>query len=188
MELYKIFVPLQGMLLAAVALLAGCAGAPDEAVDENYGHIKFKPPDKVVYEEISSRNCELAVPVDLQVAAGTPGELELQLINHGRQEVIIKEWYMVDEYNFDVFYRRVPSDRPLAPETPYQKYSIRIPAQPQPRHAELQLKPGTRAMLTITLPFTGEVNPGENAIFEVYVATSLHTFKIRSKNLMVYTR
>ena len=65
---------------------------------------------------------------------------------------------------------------------------MRIPAKPLPRHAELRLLPGNRAGLTVALPFIGELNPGEKAIFEVYIATSLNTFKIKSDIFTVYAQ
>ena len=34
----------------------------------------------------------------------------------------------------------------------------------------------------------GELAPGENAIYEVFIATSLKTFKIRSKIFLLYAR
>ncbi|MBE6369886.1 MAG: hypothetical protein E7056_07000 [Lentisphaerae bacterium] len=168
-------------------LLCGCSTVT-EMPDEDYGHVKFKRPDKVVYEQISARDCQLAVPEEVQAVAGTSCDLEVQLINYGRKEIVIKEWYMIDQYNFAVFYRKIPADRPLDNKMPFKKYAVRIPAKPLPKHAELRINPSNRAVLNITMPFTGELNPGENAAYEVIVATSLNTFKIRSKKFMVYAR
>ena len=168
-------------------LFCGCSTV-EEVPDEDFGHVKFKRPDKVVYEQISSRECELIVPEEVQATAGTPCEIEVQLVNHGRKEIVIKEWYMIDQYNFAVFYRKVPSDRPLDPKTPFKKYAVRIPAKPLPNHSELRINPHNRAMLTVTLPFTGDLNPGENGVYEVVVTTALNTFKIRSRKFMLYAR
>lgn len=175
--------------LAAAVVLSGCASDnPESTADEDFGKVKFKRPDKVTYEQISTRDCELNVPGDVQATAGTPSEIPVQLINHGRTAVIIKEWYMVDQYNFQIFYRKVPADKPLDNDVPYQKYSVRIPARPQPRHAELRLNPGNRAVLNVALPFTGDLAPGETAVFEAFVVTSLNTFKLRSPKFHVYAR
>ena len=172
---------------AIVLLAAGCA-SQKEALSEDFGHVKFKRPDKVVYEKIPSSGCELKVPLDVQAVSGTSQLIDVHLINQSRRAVVIKEWYMNDQYNFTVFYRRLPDDKPLDPKTPFKKYAVRIPAKPLPRHAELRLMPANRAVLTVALPFVGELNPGENAAFEVYIATSLNTFKIKSETFMVYAR
>lgn len=171
----------------ALALLisAGCASKV-ENVAEQEAPLKFKRPEKVVYKQIPTQGCELTTPLEVQAVAGTSQLIDVQLINHTRRAIEIDEWYMIDQYNFSVFYRRLPSDKPLDPATPYKNYTVRIPAKPLPRHAELKLMPGNRAVLTLALPFVGELNPGETAAFEVYVATSLKTFKIKSKPFMVY--
>ena len=174
------------LCLPAVTLWCGCSSP--EPIPEDYGHVKFKRPDKVVYEQIPTAGCILDVPADLHAVSGTPLEMEVQLINNSRRSIVIKEWYMIDQYNFNIFYRRLPSDKPADPQTPFKRISVRIPANPPPRHAELQLKPGNRAALTVTLPFTGDLNPGEEAMFEVAIATSLNTFKLQSKRFMVYAR
>lgn len=174
-------------LLALALGLTGCSSTP--TIDEDsYGHVKLKRPEKIVYEQISAAGCELAVPLDVPAVAGTPLELDVQLINESRRELCIKEWYMIDQYNFAVYYRQVPADRPLDKHTPFKSYKVAIPLKPLPRHAELRLRPGNRAMLTVTLPFTGNLNPGEQASFEVYLATNLNTFKIKSKRFMVHAR
>lgn len=170
-----------------VVLFSGCATEPVE-VDENYGHIRFQRPENVVYQEIPSDGCELAVPVNLHAVAGASCSVEVQLVNHSRRKLHIQEWYMIDQYNFSIFYRRHPADRPLDPATAFEEYTVRIPAKPQPRHSELILNPGNRAVLTVNLPFVGNLAPGENAIYEVFIATSLKTFKIRSKTFLLYAR
>lgn len=173
---------------AAIALLvAGCA-SQKEAVSEDFGHVKFKRPDKVTYEQIPSSGCELKVPLEVQATAGTSQLINVHLINHSRRAIVIKEWYMNDQYNFTVFYRRLPAGKPLDPKTPFQKYAVRIPAKPLPRHSGLHLMPSNQAVLTVALPFVGELNPGEMAAFEAYIATSLNTFKIKSETFMVYAR
>ncbi len=177
--------------VAVFSLLAlicgGCASNSDESGDD-FGRIRLRRPDNVVYKEISTAGCELDVPVDLHAVAGTSTIMNVQLINNSSRKLQIQEWYMIDQYNFSIFYRRLPDDRPMDRTTPFQKYSVTIPAQPQPHHAELRLNPGNRAMLTVALPFIEDLAPGETAVFEVYIATSLNTFKIKSKMFMVYTR
>lgn len=170
-----------------VFLSAGCATVREEP-PADFGHVKLKRPKNVVYEQISTRGCELQTPREVRAIAGTRQTIDVLLHNNSKREIFIKEWYMTDNYNFSIFYRRLPADRPLDPKTPYQKYTVRIPAKPLPKHAELRLMPGNRAMLAVDLPFVEQLAPGENAIFEVFVATSLHTFKISSKTFMVYTR
>ena len=172
---------------AAVLLSAGCASQVEE-IPENYGHIKFKRPEKVVYEQISALGMNLSAPKEVHAVAGTKHTIDLQLINRSKRKVVIKEWYMLDHYNFSIFYRKMPADRPLDSSVPFKEYTVRIPLKPLPQHAELQLMPNNRAVLTIDLPFVGELNPGENAAFETYVATSLKTFKIKSNTFMVYAR
>jgi hypothetical protein len=172
---------------AAILLSAGCASQVEE-IPEDYGHIKFKRPEKVVYEQISTKGMELAVPAEVHALAGTRQTIDVQLINRSKRKVVIKEWYMLDNYNFSIFYRKMPADKPLDPSVPFKEYTVRIPLKPLPKHAELQLLPNNRAVLTVDLPFVGELNPGENAAFEVYVATSLKTFKIKSKSFMLYAR
>ena len=179
---------LRSMFAAALLLTLSACSTPEVIDEDSYGHVKLKRPDKIVYENISTAGCELVTPQDVHAVAGTPFELNVQLVNESRRLLQIKEWYMIDQYNFSIFYRRVPADRPLDKRTPFKKYSVRIPLKPLPRHAELRLRPGNRAMLTVTLPFTGELNPGENASFEVYLATSLNTFKLKSKRFMVHAR
>lgn len=172
---------------AALLFSAGCSSSPQKP-PEDYGHVKFKRPARVVYEQISSAGCELKTPLEVQAVAGTSHTIDIQLINHSRREIVIKEWYMIDQYNFSVFYRRLPADRPIDPKTPFKNYTVRIPVKPLPHHAELRLLPSNRAALTISLPFIGELDPGETAAFEVYIATSLNTFKIKSPRFMVYAR
>lgn len=168
------------MGMALVLLLA--AGCVSEApVDENkFGHMTMKRPDKVAYEQIDTKGLTLEPIGNMVMASGTPGFVYVQLSNHSIRDVQIAEWYMIDQYNFAVYYRRLPADRPADPKTPYQCYSVRIPAKPRPVHSELRLKPHNRAQMLIELPFIGDLAPGEKAEFEVYVATSLMTFKIQT--------
>ena len=170
------------LMLAAAGLFTGCS--TEQTVDENFGKIKVKPPEKIVYEVIPSKGCALVTAPDMKVIAGDAANIEVQLLNNSRRELCIKEWYMLDSNNFAIFYRRLPSDKPLDPKTPFKNITPRLTGQP--RHAELRLKPGNRAVLTVNLPFISDLNPGETAAFEVYIATSLNTFKLRSKRFVVY--
>ena len=174
------------LLTLLTIICGGCAGNT-EVIDDDFGRIRLRRPDNVVYQEISTAGCELEVPVDLHAVAGTSTIVDVQLINNSSRKLQIHEWYMIDQYNFSVFYRRQPDDRPMDRSIPFKKYTVAIPAQPQPHHADLRLNPGNRAQLTVALPFIAELAPGENAVFEVYIATALNTFKIKSKTFMVYT-
>ena len=40
----------------------------------------------------------------------------------------------------------------------------------------------------LTEQLKADLNPGEEAMFEVAIATSLNTFKLQSKRFMVYAR
>lgn len=173
-------------VLAAVFALCGCVSEQPDL--ENYGKVKFKRPEKVVYTQVSSRDCELAVPTEIFPEAGKAAEVNVQLIYHGKKELHIHEWYMIDQYNFSVFYRRIPSDKPMDPKMEFTEYTEIIPIKPLPRHSELRLNPGNRAMLTVKLPFIEKLPAGEKAVYEVYIATSLKTFKIKSKHFMIYCR
>ena len=170
------------LLILAAGLFSGCS--TEQVPDENFGKIKVKPPEKIVYDVIPSQGCALVTAPDMKVIAGDAANIEVQLINNSRRELRIDEWYMLDSYNMAIFYRRLPSDRPLDPKTPFQKITPRMTSKP--RHAELRLKPNNRVILNIPLPFVSDLNPGEMATFEVYIATNLHTFKLRSKRFMVY--
>ena len=174
------------LFLLTAIICGGCTTTTEEP-DDNFGRIRLRRPDNVVYQNISSAGCELDVPVDLHAVAGTSTTMEVQLINGSSRKLQIHEWYMIDQYNFSIFYRRHPADRPIDRSMPFQEYTVAIPSQPQPHHAELRLNPGNRAQLTVALPFVEKLSPGENAVFEVYIATSLNTFKLKSKTFMVYT-
>ena len=171
-------------LTTCVILLAGCTTVQEEPAEP--GPIKFKRPDKIVYQQIPSAGCELQVPQDVKAVAGNQCNIDVQLFNNSRRGLVIKEWYMVDQNNFTVFYRRLPADRPVDKNAPFMQYTPVIPLKPLPRHAELRLHPGNRAMLTVELPFVARLLPGDSAIYEVYIATSLNTFKLRSKRFNVY--
>lgn len=184
MKFFNVSIP--AGVLGVVFMFCGCVS---EQIDlENYGKVKFKRPEKIVYKQISSRDCELTVPTELFLASGKPSTVNVQLIYNGKKELYIQEWYMRDQYNFSVFYRRIPSDKPMAPGTAFTEFTEVIPLKPLPRHAELRLTPGNRAMLSVELPFTAKLAAGEEAVYEVYITTALKTFKIKSKRFMVYCR
>lgn len=175
------------LTIAASVFFCGCS-SNEPVADEDFGKLKVKPPKKIVYEIIPSRGCRLETPHDVNAVSGSAQEIEVRLINNGWKELRIKEWYMLDNYNFAVYYRRLPSDRPLDPKTPFKKFVPHITRKSQPRHAELRLARGNQAVLNVLLPFVGDLNPGEMATFEVYLATNLNTFKLRSSRFMVYAR
>ncbi len=180
-----------GAALAGAIFAAGIAGgcAAPETIDESQvGHVTMKRPAQVQYEQIPADGCTLEPLGKLEAVAGTPFMLNVLLTNRGLRDLQIKEWYMIDQYNFAVYYRRLPADRPLDPKTPFNCYRVRIPFKPRPNHSELRLAPGNRAELTVELPFTGELAPGEKAEFEVYLATALETFKLRSPTFLVVAR
>ena len=170
------------LLIAAAGCFCGCSTRT--VPDEDFGKLKVKPPEKIVYDVIPNTGCSLVTAPEVKVIAGDAADIEVKLVNRSRRELCIKEWYMLDSNNFAIFYRRVPADRPLPSGTPYKKYTPKLVGQP--RHAELRLKPDNQAVLNIPLPFIGELNPGEMAIFEVYLAINLNTFKLRSKPFTVY--
>lgn len=169
-------------LIAVAACFCGCS-TPTRP-DKDFGKIKVKPPEKIVYDVIPSTGCSLVTAPEVKVVSGDAADIEVKLVNRSRRELCIKEWYMLDSNNFAVFYRRVPADRPLKPGTPFKQYAPKLVGKP--RHAELRLKPENQAVLNVNLPFVSELNPGEMAMFEVYLAINLNTFKLRSKTFTVY--
>lgn len=180
---------LDGVIIGAALAALLASGCVSEAPDEDQvGHVSMKRPASVTYEQIDAGDMKLEPVGELRLTAGTPGVISIQLTNHGIKDVQIPEWYMVDQYNFAVYYRRLPDDRPVDPAAPYQCYRVKIPFKPRPVHSELQLKPHNRALMTVTLPFISELAPGEKAEFQVYVATALMTFKIQTAPFTVMTQ
>ncbi|MBE6380208.1 MAG: hypothetical protein E7047_04695 [Lentisphaerae bacterium] len=179
---HRFFILLTAVVAAVFA--AGCASVKEEPAEP--GHIKLKRPDKIVYEQIPNAGCELIVPQDIRAVAGNQCLVNVQLLNGGRRSLVIKEWYMIDNYNFSIFYRRLPSNKPADPQAPFQRYTPTIPLKPLPQHSELRLHPGNRAMLTVELPFVAQLLPGDSAVYEVCIASSLKTFKLASKRFTVY--
>ena len=107
------------LFLLTAIICGGCTTTTEEP-DDNFGRIRLRRPDNVVYQNISSAGCELDVPVDLHAVAGTSTTMEVQLINGSSRKLQIHEWYMIDQYNFSIFYRRHPADRPID----YIKYDV----------------------------------------------------------------
>ena len=168
----------------AAVLCGGCAADKAPAKPVKAAEKNNKP--QVLPPKISSAGCVLSVPRNVRAVAGAPCDVDVQLIYNGSQTLELKEWYMLDRNNFSVFYRRIPDDKAADKTIPFKKYTPFIPAKPRPKHATLTLKPGNRAMVTVTLPFTGELAPGEKAVYEAYIATSLVTFKIKSNLFTVF--
>ena len=169
--------------MASVFIFSGCVSEPPP---ENFGKKKIKPPAKVTYEKISNRFCKLSVPMEIRAVSGTPLTIPVQLINNSTQVLLIKEWYMLDQNNFAICYRRLLPDRPLDKRTPFKKIVPKLMRNPAPRHAELQLKPANRAMFELQIPFIEKLKPGEKATFEVFIATSLKTFSLKSDTFTIY--
>ena len=142
---------------------------------------------KKTLPKIPTDDFELKIPYDITVSAGTSPEIGLQLAYYGLKTREIKEWYMFDQYNFEVHYRRLALDRINDKKIPFKVHKVKPPKGAESNRSGLILNPANRAMLTVNLPFIGELNPGEKALFEDYVHTSLRTFKLRSNRMLVRT-
>ena len=177
-------------LFAAILLAAftGCTVRemePDPSEFENMP----KRTTKKTLQKIPTNECELKIPYDITVNAGTSLDLNIQLAYYGRKTLEIKEWYMFDQYNFEIWYRRLEADRiSNSKKVPFKVHKVKPPKGSDVNRSGLILNRDNRAVLTVNLPFTGELNPGEKALFEVYIRTSLRTFKLQSNRMLVRTR
>ena len=177
--------------LAAALLLTAFAGGctvreaePDPSEFENMP----KRTTKKTKQKIPTGDCELKIPYDITVRAGTSLDLNVQLIYRGRKPLEIKEWYMFDQYNFEIRYRRISADKINTAKVPFKIHKVKPPQGADTNRSGLILNPANQAVLTVNLPFTGELSPGEKALFEVYIYTSLRTFKLRSNRMLVRTQ
>ena len=176
--------------LTVSIISAGCSsGGKTPELDPTKFENMPKRVTKKTLPKISTDECELKIPYDITVNAGTSLDLNIQLAYYGRKTLEIKEWYMFDQYNFDVWYRKletgkISNDKKL----PFKLYKVKPPKGSDVNRSGLILHRDNRAVLTVTLPFTGELNPGEKALFEVYISTNLRTFKLRSNRMLVRTR
>ena len=179
---------------SAVVLLSvfffGCAS--DDPAEKAKDPSKFenmpKRQTKKTLPKIPTGDFELKIPYDITVSAGTAPEIGIQLVYYGRKTQEIKEWYMFDAYNFEIWYRRLDADNLNSKKVPFKKYRVMPPKGTDVNRSGLILNRDNQAMLTLPLPFIGELNPGEKALFEVYVYTSLRTFKLRSNRMLIRTR
>ena len=176
--------------LTVSIISAGCSsGGKTPELDPTKFENMPKRVTKKTLPKISTDECELKIPYDITVNAGTSLDLNIQLAYYGRKTLEIKEWYMFDQYNFDVWYRKletgkISNDKKL----PFKLYKVKPPKGSDVNRSGLILHRDNRAVLTVTLPFTGELNPGEKALFEVYISTNLRTFKLQSNRMLVRTR
>lgn len=181
---------------AATVLAVGCssdkAGTPQFPAKEKTKVTDFdrmpKRVTKKVLPIIPSNQCELKLPYDLTATAGTSLDVNVFLAYYGHKPLEIKEWYMFDQYNFEVHYRRIDAENRSSQKTPFKVCSIKPPKGADPYRSGVILNRNNKAVLTVNMPFIGELNPGEKAVFEVYIQTSLRTFKLRSNRMLIRTR
>ena len=176
-------------LFACILLAVSAGGCTVREVEPDPSKFENMPKrtSQKTLKKIPTGNCELKLPYDITVPAGTSLDLNVQLAYNGRKPLEIKEWYMFDQYNFEVHYRRLAIDRINDKKIPFKVHKVKPPKGAESNRSGLILNPANRAMLTVNLPFIGELNPGEKALFEVYVHTSLRTFKLRSNRMLVRT-
>lgn len=180
-------------LSASIVLMAGVAGCsankgPEKNLDPSEFENMPKRSSKKTLPKIPTHDCELKVPYDITAQAGTSLDLNVILSYHGRKVLEINEWYMFDPYNFEVHYRQLSADRINDKKTPFKVYKAIPPRGSDANRSGLILNRDNQAILNLPLPFIGELNPGEKALFEVYVSTRLRTFKLRSNRMLIRTR
>lgn len=183
----KVFFQWLPVLVSAV-ILCGCAADDPASGKADFLDTIPTVTQKGKMQRVSSKECVLKVPYDITATAGTPLEFSVILSYEGFRQLVIKEWFMFDQYNFEIRYRRLPDDRVPDKNQPFLKYRMKMPKTPAPRRSELMLNRGNRAMLTLNFPITGELAPGEKAIYEVYVVTALRTFRLASNRMIVRTQ
>ena len=178
--------------LSAVFLLAFfiCGCASDKSAESPLDPGKFdnmpKRHTKKTVQKISADTCDLKIPHDLTATAGTAPELPVMLIYHGFKTLDIQEWYMLDQYNFKFHYRRVEPNKPNSKKAPFKIYRVKPPKNAN--RSGLILNRNNRAALSIKVPFIGEMQPGENALFEIYISTTLKTFALQSNRMLIRTK
>lgn len=183
---------LTSIFYAAVmaVLVIGCSsGKPAAAAKEQTDFDRMpKRVEKKVLQKLPVDMCELKAPYDVTVESGTSLDLNVFLAYYGRTPLEIKEWFMFDQYNFEVHYRRLDPSRVSDRKTPFKVHRVKPPKGSEPNRSGVILNRDNKAVLTVNMPFTGEVNPGEKALFEVYIYTTLRTFKLRSNRILIRTR
>lgn len=172
-------------VILLTAFFCGCSSNDADQTDKDPSKFENMPKRQVkkTLQKIPTGDCELKIPYDITVTAGTSQELNIQLAYYGRKTLEVKEWYMFDRYNFEIRYRRLETNKLNNKKIPFKVFRLKPPKGAN--RSGLILNRGNRAVLSMNLPFVGELNPGEKALFEVYVSTTLKTFKLRSNRMLV---
>ena len=174
--------------LAALILLAaaGCADTPVDKKDlpAPPGLKKRGEVTEEMVRKVDTSKVQFNQIGNTRLTAGTAGVVGVEMFNLGDRDVEVPEWYMLDNHNFTVHYRRVP-DGEVGKKIPWSKCEPKIPAKA--RRVPLVLKPRTRARFLVETPFVGELDPGQKELFEVYVATNLRTVHMKTPVFLVTT-
>ena len=177
--------------LAALILLAaaGCASSADTPVDKKDlpappGLKKRGEVTEEMVRKVDTSKVQFNQIGNTRLTAGTAGVVGVEMFNFGDRDVEVPEWYMLDNHNFTVHYRRVP-DGVSGEKIPWRKVEPKIPAKS--RRVPLILKPRTRARFLVETPFVGELDPGQKEAFEVCVATNLRTVHMKTPTFLVTT-
>ena len=179
---------------SAVVLLAffvcGCTSDKSAESIKDPGKFENMPHrhTKKTLPKIPTDDFELKIPYDITVSAGTSPEIGIQLAYYGLKTREIKEWYMLDAYNFEIWYRRLDAGKLNGKKVPFKKYRVMPPQGTDVNRSGLIMNRNNRAMLSMNLAFISELNPGEKALFEAYVNTTLRTFKLRSNRMLIRTK
>ena len=180
----------RGAAWAALFLLAaGCASPADSPADKKDlpappGLKKRGEITGEMVRKVDTSKVEFNQIGNTRLTAGTAGVIGVEMFNFGDRDVEVPEWYMLDNHNFTVHYRRVP-DGVSGEKIPWRKVEPKIPAKS--RRVPLILKPRTRARFLVETPFVGELDPGQKEAFEVYVATNLRTVHMKTPTFLVTT-
>lgn len=177
--------------LAALLLLAaaGCASSADTPADTKDlpappGLKKRGEVTEEMVRKVDTSQIKFNQIGNTRLTAGTAGVIGVEMFNFGERDVEVPEWYMLDNLNFTVHYRRVP-DGATGEKIPWRKCEPKLPAKP--RRVPLILKPRTRARFLVETPFVGDLAPGQQEAFEVYIATNLRTVHMRTPTFVVTT-
>ena len=177
------------VLTALVLLMPGCAAPEKTPVDKKDlpappGLKKRGEITEEMVRKVDTSKVEFTQIGNTRLAAGTAGVIGVEMFNLGDRDVEVPEWYMLDNHNFTVHYRRVP-DGATGEKIPWRKCEPKIP--PKARRVPLILKPRTRARFLVETPFIGDLDPGQKEAFEVYVATRLRTVHMRTPTFVLTT-
>ena len=180
--------PCAGLAALLWLLAAGCASPSAPPADPEGppppGLKKRGPVTEDMVRKVDTSKVEFAQIGNTRLTAGTAGVIGVQMFNHGDRDVEVPEWYMQDNCNFTVHYRRLP-DGVSDAKVPWRKCEPRIPAKA--RRVPLILKPRTRARFLVEVPFLGDLDPGAREAFEVYVSTRLRTVHMRTPTFILTT-